>query len=191
MLNSYTHTEMLQVGRRFSGNALAPSYRDAEKIEFVRAVYIFPVVARPTVFCEAWTARFRKDNRRTDEATTTLEPFLRPLLFVSGCASDLVEIRRAGACGLNCRFIEAQFGTTAGYEILQRQKRGIAPQRALQIFERFALADESRADGKQISRGAIARGLNETSRRLTIRAIALDLLDSRPRRGFARSATPA
>jgi hypothetical protein len=37
-LNSYAHTGMLQIGRRFTGNALVPSYTDAEKIEVLRAI---------------------------------------------------------------------------------------------------------------------------------------------------------
>lgn len=37
-LNSYAHTGMLQVGRRFAGNTLAPSYTDAEKVEVLRAI---------------------------------------------------------------------------------------------------------------------------------------------------------
>ncbi len=37
-LNSYAHTGMLQVGRRFTGNTLAPSYTDAEKVEVLRAI---------------------------------------------------------------------------------------------------------------------------------------------------------
>lgn len=37
-LNSYAHTGMLQVGRRFTGNTLAPSYKDTEKIEVLRAI---------------------------------------------------------------------------------------------------------------------------------------------------------
>jgi hypothetical protein len=41
MLNSYTHTGMLQVGRRFTGDKLAPSYTDEERIEVVRAITFF------------------------------------------------------------------------------------------------------------------------------------------------------
>ncbi len=37
-LNSYTHTGMLQIGRRFTGDRLAPSYTDAEKFEVLRAI---------------------------------------------------------------------------------------------------------------------------------------------------------
>ena len=37
MLNSYAHTGMLQLGRRFTGEKLAPSYTDAEQIEVLRA----------------------------------------------------------------------------------------------------------------------------------------------------------
>ena len=37
-LNSYTHTGMLQIGRRFNGSTLAPYYKDAEKIEVLRAI---------------------------------------------------------------------------------------------------------------------------------------------------------
>jgi hypothetical protein len=36
-LNSYTHTGILQLGRRFSGDKLEPSYTDGEKIEVLRA----------------------------------------------------------------------------------------------------------------------------------------------------------
>jgi hypothetical protein len=38
VLNSYAHTGMLQIGRRFTGNKLAPSYTDAEQIEVLRAI---------------------------------------------------------------------------------------------------------------------------------------------------------
>jgi hypothetical protein len=34
-LNSYTHTGALQLGRRFNGNKLEPSYREGEKIEVI------------------------------------------------------------------------------------------------------------------------------------------------------------
>lgn len=37
-LNSYTHTGMLQIGRRFTGDKLQPSYSDKEKIEVLRVV---------------------------------------------------------------------------------------------------------------------------------------------------------
>lgn len=37
-LNSYTHTGMLQVGRRFAGDALLPSYTDVEKIGVLRVI---------------------------------------------------------------------------------------------------------------------------------------------------------
>lgn len=35
-LNSYTHTGILQLGRRFTGDKLNPSYKDEEKIEVIR-----------------------------------------------------------------------------------------------------------------------------------------------------------
>jgi hypothetical protein len=35
-LNSYTHTGILQLGRRFTGHKLIPSYKDEEKIEVIR-----------------------------------------------------------------------------------------------------------------------------------------------------------
>lgn len=35
-LNSYTHTGILQLGRRFTGDKLCPSYKDEEKIEVIR-----------------------------------------------------------------------------------------------------------------------------------------------------------
>lgn len=35
-LNSYTHTGILQLGRRFTGDKLTPSYKDEEKIEVIR-----------------------------------------------------------------------------------------------------------------------------------------------------------
>lgn len=38
VLNSYAHTGMLQVDRRFTQNKLAPSYADGEKIEVLRAI---------------------------------------------------------------------------------------------------------------------------------------------------------
>jgi hypothetical protein len=37
VLNSYAHTGILQIGRRFTENALVPSYTDAERIEVLRA----------------------------------------------------------------------------------------------------------------------------------------------------------
>ena len=37
-LNSYTHTGMLQIGRRFTGDRLQPSYTDGEKIELLRVI---------------------------------------------------------------------------------------------------------------------------------------------------------
>ena len=37
-LNSYTHTGMLQIGRRFTGDKLQPSYNDKEKIEVLRVI---------------------------------------------------------------------------------------------------------------------------------------------------------
>ena len=37
-LNSYAHTGMLQLGRRFHGDKLTPSYTDAERIEVTRAI---------------------------------------------------------------------------------------------------------------------------------------------------------
>jgi len=35
-LNSYTHTGILQIGRRFTGDKLEPSHKDEEQIEVVR-----------------------------------------------------------------------------------------------------------------------------------------------------------
>jgi hypothetical protein len=35
-LNSYTHTGILQLGRRFTGNKVEPSYKDGEQIEVIR-----------------------------------------------------------------------------------------------------------------------------------------------------------
>jgi hypothetical protein len=35
-LNSYTHTGILQLGRRFTGDKLEPSYKDEEQIEVLR-----------------------------------------------------------------------------------------------------------------------------------------------------------
>jgi hypothetical protein len=37
-LNSYTHTGLLQIGRRFDGHKLVPSYTDAEQIEVLRVI---------------------------------------------------------------------------------------------------------------------------------------------------------
>jgi hypothetical protein len=37
-LNSYTHTGMLQLGRRFTGHKVQPSYTDAEIVEITTAV---------------------------------------------------------------------------------------------------------------------------------------------------------
>jgi len=39
-LNSYTHTGILQIGRRFTGNVLEPSYKDAEIIEMIRMITV-------------------------------------------------------------------------------------------------------------------------------------------------------
>ena len=38
VLNSYTHTGMLQIGRRFTGDQLQPSYTDAERVEVLRVI---------------------------------------------------------------------------------------------------------------------------------------------------------
>jgi hypothetical protein len=38
VLNSYAHTGMLQLGRRFHGDRLTPSYTDAERTEVIRAI---------------------------------------------------------------------------------------------------------------------------------------------------------
>ncbi len=38
VLNSYAHTGMLQVGRRFDGKKLAPSYTDVEQVELLRVI---------------------------------------------------------------------------------------------------------------------------------------------------------
>jgi hypothetical protein len=38
LLNSYTHTGMLQIGRRFTVDQLQPSYTDAEKVEVLRVI---------------------------------------------------------------------------------------------------------------------------------------------------------
>ena len=35
-LNSYTHTGILQLGRRFTGDKLEPSYKEGEQIEVLR-----------------------------------------------------------------------------------------------------------------------------------------------------------
>lgn len=35
-LNSYAHTGILQLGRRFTGDKISPSYKDEEKIEVIR-----------------------------------------------------------------------------------------------------------------------------------------------------------
>jgi hypothetical protein len=40
-LNSHTHTGILQIGRRFTGNALVPSYTDGEVTEMLRMSTIF------------------------------------------------------------------------------------------------------------------------------------------------------
>ncbi len=36
-LNSYTHTGILQLGRRFTGHKVEPSYTDGEQIEVIQA----------------------------------------------------------------------------------------------------------------------------------------------------------
>lgn len=41
MANSYTHTGILQLGRRWTGNTLAPSYKDEEIIEVLRTTTIW------------------------------------------------------------------------------------------------------------------------------------------------------
>ena len=43
-LNSYTHTGILQIGRRFTGNVLAPSYKDGEIIEMIRVSTSCPLL---------------------------------------------------------------------------------------------------------------------------------------------------
>jgi hypothetical protein len=44
MLNSYAHTGRLQLGRRFTGDALAPNYKEGEIIEMVRAITIWTLL---------------------------------------------------------------------------------------------------------------------------------------------------
>ncbi|HTX15367.1 MAG TPA: hypothetical protein VMD77_08730 [Candidatus Baltobacteraceae bacterium] len=47
-LNSYTHTGILQLGRRFTGDKLQPSYKDEEKIEVIRmGTTMLPMIVRP------------------------------------------------------------------------------------------------------------------------------------------------
>jgi hypothetical protein len=47
-LNSYTHTGALQLGRRFSGQKLEPSYKDREKIEVIRmSTTMLLMIVRP------------------------------------------------------------------------------------------------------------------------------------------------
>jgi len=47
-LNSYTHTGVLQLGRRFTGDRLEPSYKDGEKIEVIHtATIMLLLIVRP------------------------------------------------------------------------------------------------------------------------------------------------
>lgn len=47
-LNSYTHTGILQLGRRFTGDKLTPSYKDEEKIEVIRtSTTMLLLIVRP------------------------------------------------------------------------------------------------------------------------------------------------
>lgn len=47
-LNSYTQTGILQLGRRFAGDKVEPSYRDGEQIELIRASTIsIALLVRP------------------------------------------------------------------------------------------------------------------------------------------------
>jgi hypothetical protein len=47
-LNSYTHSGVLQLGRRFTGNNLIPSYRDEEKISVIRlSTTMLLMIVRP------------------------------------------------------------------------------------------------------------------------------------------------
>jgi hypothetical protein len=47
-LNSYTHTGVLQLGRRFTGDQLKPSYKDGEKIEVIRtSTTMLLLIVRP------------------------------------------------------------------------------------------------------------------------------------------------
>lgn len=47
-LNSYAHTGVLQLGRRFTGNVLKPSYKDGEKIEVIRtSTTMLLMIVRP------------------------------------------------------------------------------------------------------------------------------------------------
>jgi Family of unknown function (DUF6988) len=47
-LNSYTHTGILQLGRRFTGYKLIPSYTDGEKIEVIRTgTMMLLLIVRP------------------------------------------------------------------------------------------------------------------------------------------------
>ena len=66
-LNSYTHTGVLQLGRRFTGDKLEPSYKDGEKIEVIRT------------------------------ATTMLLLIVRPFLAKHGHQNEAVQIDQIGA----------------------------------------------------------------------------------------------
>lgn len=66
-LNSYTHTGVLQLGRRFTGDKLEPSYKDGEKIEVIRT------------------------------ATTMLLLLVRPFLAKHGHQNEAVQIDQIGA----------------------------------------------------------------------------------------------
>jgi hypothetical protein len=44
MANSYTHTGILQLGRRFTGDALAANYKESEIIEVLRAITVWILV---------------------------------------------------------------------------------------------------------------------------------------------------
>jgi hypothetical protein len=65
-LNSYAHTGILQLGRRFTGDQLRPSYKDGEKIEVIRT------------------------------STTAILLLVRPFLAKHGHNTDAVRIDKIG-----------------------------------------------------------------------------------------------
>ncbi len=66
-LNSYTHSGVLQLGRRFTGNNLIPSYKDEEKISVIRL------------------------------STTMLLMIVRPFLAKHGHNNEAVEVDQIGS----------------------------------------------------------------------------------------------
>jgi hypothetical protein len=71
MLNSYTHTGLLQLGRRWTGDKLAASYKDGEIIEVLRASTIWILL-----LVQPYLAKNKHDE--ASKKIVALGEYLRP-----------------------------------------------------------------------------------------------------------------